>query len=106
MQASLIVPLSGMALEFSGLYVVIIERTRLSSTSLGVPAIWLLTIAPMLAGYLIPIRSILKMLAVCRAGSPEVSVPKMAAYCNYALWQASSVTGVAVGAAIFFMLSR
>jgi 4-hydroxybenzoate polyprenyltransferase len=67
---------------------------------------WGLSVLAVAAGYALPTVRTWQMLHLCRDQPPEVCVPKLPALCNYARWQTSSVTGIAAGTAVFFVVTN
>lgn len=67
---------------------------------------WALSMSAVLAGYALPIVRTWQMLRLCNDQPPEQCVPKLPALCNYAGWQASSVTGLAAGTGVFFVVTN
>lgn len=108
-KASLVVPLIGMFIAFVGLYWLIAERwqaSHISHFSSSMHLTWAACVSAMLIGYFLPMRNTWRMYVLCRAERPEQCMPKLLLLCNYSQWQASSVSGTAVAAAIFFMASN
>jgi 4-hydroxybenzoate polyprenyltransferase len=108
-RASLVVPLVGMVICFGGLYWQIVERWRTIHQGhllWSMHLTWAVAVSVMLVGYFVPMRNIWRMYILCRVESPEQCVPKLPPLCHYAFWQASSVSGTAAAAAIFFVASN
>lgn len=109
MWASLVVPLTGMAILFVAMFIMYVERSREAEPFRSVWEVllaWALSAAVLVVGYYLPIARTWQMLQLSRHSPPEVSVRQFPAFCHYARWQSSSVTGVAVATAVFFVVTN
>jgi 4-hydroxybenzoate polyprenyltransferase len=109
LQASLAVPLAGMAIMSTALMLLYLQRSQEISSP---PSIWKVVMAwgisvlVLVAGNCLPLGRTWQMLQLCRWEVPRECVPKFPAFCNYARWQASSVAGVATATAVFFVVTN
>ncbi len=104
LRAGLSVPLAGAAIAFAGLWWMFVERAVEASSAPstgGITMAWLVACMPMVIGYWLPLSRTVRMYHLCRGQLAEACVPRLPALCNYAAWQASSVAGVALSAAVF-----
>lgn len=109
LRASLWVPVAGMVILFAALLVMYFERSSSLATPRSTPEVlicWGLNLVPLVVGYWLPINQTWKMLRLCRNQAAEDCVPQLPGLCHYAAWQASSVTGVAVGAAVYWFCTN
>ncbi len=107
LRAGIIVPVSGILIVFSALLLMYVEAAREivpPKPDWIVLIAWLSTLFPLIAGYRLPIHRTWKMLRLCRDQPPESCVPLLPGLCHYWAWQASSVTGVALSAAAYWIV--
>ncbi len=109
LQASLLVPLAGLMVMVLALLVMYIQRSAQSDVDRPVWHVlvgWGLSVLLLLAGYLMPMVRTWQMLQLARATPSTACVRDFPGLCHYAVWQASSVTGVALASAVLFAITN
>lgn len=109
LRLSLAVVVTGASILIAALLAMYLDRAAETAPSQSISQVvmaWGLSVLALVAGYYLPVARTWQMLKLCRIEPPEQSVPKLPAYCDYARWQASSVTGIAAATAIFFVVTN
>ena len=109
MQASLVVPLIGMAILFAAFVAMYFERSAESDPARSAPEVLLASSVSMIIliiGIYLPISRTWQMLQLSRTMPPEACVPRFPDICHYPHWQASSVAGISAASAAFFVITN